>query len=148
METLFVEFRLDPETEWWTATIPQVPAVVSQGKTLREAFDRVRDALGFVRKDAEAIRLEPEIVWDREWHVPDEVMDVVRAANYWRLQQLRVGAELEPATLQAVTVMIDKYKMPFRMAGQLLGITHQRVEQIFKSSKGAEVRNRQRLLAG
>ena len=148
METLIAQFRLDPETDWWTVTIPEVPAVVSQGKTLREAFDRVRDALGFVRNDAESIRLEPEIVWDREWNVPDEVRDVVRHANYLRLKQLQIGAELEPTTLKAVAVMIEQYRMPFRTAGQLLGITHQRVEQIFKSAKGAEVKNRQRLLAG
>ena len=71
-----------------------------------------------------------------------------RHANYLRLKQLQIGAELEPTTLKAVAVMIEQYRMPFRTAGQLLGITHQRVEQIFKSAKGAEVKNRQRLLAG
>jgi len=43
--------------------MPEVPAVVTQGKTLNEAFQNVRKALALVREDAARVLLQGRTDW-------------------------------------------------------------------------------------
>jgi len=131
MSFLTVEFRQDRESNWWTATMPDVPAVVTQGKTLREAYQSVRDALSLVREDADRATLRGRTVWDRP-DLSEDVLRAVRTEGDLRLRSIEAEYELEQATREAVHLLIERKRYSFREAGQLLGITHQRVEQISK----------------
>ena len=62
MKSLAVEYRLDTQTQRWTATVPEVPAILTQGATLEEAHDRVRSALALVRDDASCVVLRERVV--------------------------------------------------------------------------------------
>lgn len=134
MTHLLVEYQLDPETNGWTATMPDVSALVTQGKTLKEAHERVRSALLLFREDADKIVLKGRTVWPRKMGGISEVaLRMVRAEADLRVAALDVEAQLELATIQAVHVLIVEERQTYRAAGSLLGISHQRVEQIAKA---------------
>lgn len=59
---LTVNYRLNPVSGAWSATIEQVPSVVTHGTTLKEAYDRVRAALAIVRPDLNHVVLESHVV--------------------------------------------------------------------------------------
>jgi predicted RNase H-like HicB family nuclease len=65
MSKLSVQYRQDRDTSWWTATMPEEPAVVTQGKTLRDAYENVRKALALVREDAERVQLRGKTDWSK-----------------------------------------------------------------------------------
>lgn len=139
MTTLLVEYQLDPETSGWTATMPDVPAVVTQGKTLKEAHERVRAALSLVRDDAADVVLQGRTVWpDEAFDISEEAMKVVQIEADLRVQALDIDSRLESATVQAVQILVREEKQTYRRAGSLLGISHQRVEQIVVKSAATE----------
>ena len=134
---LFVEYRQDPENDWWTATVREVPEVVTQGKTLTEAHGRVRKAIELVRGAQESMAYVPltgETVWDNRDDLDNDVRQVAKAEADLRVHLLDTEDKLEVATQRAVTVLVKERGFSYRVAGKLLGITHQRVEQIAKAS--------------
>lgn len=133
MTELSVQYRQDPDTSWWTATMPDEPAVVTQGKTLREVYENVRKALTLVREDADRVLLRGETDWSNRSDLSADVLQAVRSESDLRVRFLEAEDELERATRRAVKVLIRVRHYSFRDAGQLLGITGQRVEQISKS---------------
>lgn len=130
MNILIVEYRQDPETSGWTATMPDVPAVVTQGKTLKEAHERVRAALALVRPDEGETILRSRTVWDQRKELSREALQAVKAEGDLRVRSLDVNVQLERVTARAVRILINEEGLSYRNAGHLLGITHQRVEQI------------------
>ena len=138
MTILMVDYQLDPETSGWTATMPEVPALVTQGKTLKEVHGRVRSALSLLREHAADVTLQGQTVWSQDYGISNEALKLVQLEANLRVQALDVEAQLESATVQAVGVLIRKEQQTYRDAGSLLGISHQRVEQIAKLSAAAE----------
>ncbi len=139
METLIVEFSLDPETKGWTATMPAVPAVVTQGKTLKEAHARVRSALSLVYDEWETVPLRGRALWDTPLDLSKDALNVVKKEAELRIRALDIAAELERATVHAVGVLIHEEQLTYRSTGSLLGITHQRVEQIAKAEQAEDI---------
>jgi len=133
MTQLLVEYQLDPETNGWTATMPEVPAVVTQGKTLKEAHERVRVALSLFRDDAAEVVLKGRTLWPKAMGISKDALRMVKAEADLRVTALDVEAQLEIATVRAVQVLILEERQTYRAAGSLLGISHQRVEQIAKA---------------
>jgi len=127
---LIVEYQLDPETKGWTATMPKVPSLVTQGKTLKEVHGRVRVALSLVRDDAADVILQGRTLWPQEYGISREALQAVQEEADLRVKALDVEALLERATAHAVRVLVVQERQTFRSAGSLLGISHQRVEQI------------------
>lgn len=128
---LLVEFRQDAEKNWWTATLPSYPSVVSQGRTLEEGLINVRKALALVRDDAQALDLVGKTRWDHRKDLSPKALRAVRVASNLRLAFLAAQFRSQTMTRAAVlTLRRENYS--FRGAGRLLGITHARVEQIFK----------------
>jgi len=133
MTPLTVDFQLDPDTKRWTATMPEVPALVTQGKTLKEAHERVRAALALFRDDAAEVILKGRTLWQSDLRISPAALRSVRTEADLRVAALDVDAQLAAATVEAVKVLVVQERQTYRAAGQLLGITHQRVEQIAKA---------------
>jgi predicted XRE-type DNA-binding protein/predicted RNase H-like HicB family nuclease len=129
---LSVEYRQDPQTSWWTATVTEESALVTQGKTLREARAQVRRALSCVRTDADELSLRGRTVWDHRSDLPPKMLAMLARAADLRVQSLDVDDDLDRVTSEAVHELLNERKLSYRATGQLLGITHQRVEQIAK----------------
>lgn len=59
---LTVTFRLNKANDSWSATVEQVPAVVTHGHSLKETLDRVRSALAVLRPDLNHVHLNTHVV--------------------------------------------------------------------------------------
>lgn len=141
MKTFQVQYTQDPETSWWTATIPDEPAVVSQGKTLVEAYRHVRNALALVLKKNpnSLVLMHGKTVWKRRNDLSGQALRIVRKEADLRIKLLEIQTELERATLHAVEILKIEKRFSYGHVGLLLGITRQRIEQITRLPRGSQI---------
>lgn len=136
VDVVQVRYEQDPETAWWTATVPDVPAVVAQGKTLMDAHRQVRAALNLARgSNARPFFLLGETVWEKRDDLPPDAIALAKRESDLRIRCLDLQAQLDAATREAVTKLHLTRGFSLRVVARLLGITHQRVEQIAKSAQ-------------
>lgn len=129
MKPLKVIFEPD-EGGWWTAIIPDVKGVLSDGRTLVEARRRVRQALalasdvGWTRKAASAVPFIEEVRWPSRARA---LLEEYRAA---REALDRAADRVEWATWQTVQELVRKDGRSVRDVASVLGISFQRVHQL------------------
>ncbi len=120
--------RAERHGKWWLLTVPELPGVVSQVKSLAQADEHVREAIAFVSKrtpDSFDIVVDPQL--------PD---DVAAEALEARLAVRRAEEELAKAA-QASRAVARKLKamgLSGRDAGAVLGISQQRFSQLVAES--------------
>jgi predicted RNase H-like HicB family nuclease len=125
-----VRYLIDLERDeagWWVATAKGVAGCHTQGRSIRQAMSRVREVLEVCVGDAvSSDQLEPCI------HLSDDARRVI--ARYEtackRLEHEQTEARL--ATAQAVETLVDDLSLSVRDAGEVLGLSHQRVSQLAK----------------
>lgn len=125
-----VRYDRDRESGWWVAQVKEAPAALTQGRTIAEARRRIREALALVLDDDKAAA-QAEFVDDVK--LPS---DVRRALERARVDRTRLEAEAKRAqatTAVAVQKLINNVGLSVRDAGELLGISHQRVQQLVKN---------------
>ncbi|OFO26459.1 hypothetical protein HMPREF3053_09935 [Corynebacterium sp. HMSC064E07] len=110
--------------DWWAVTVPQVPGLFTQGRTLAEVKDMVRRAL----------ELYPEIEPD-----PDTAEVVVQldtpageeaAAAVARNRALAEEKEAAAAATASAARHLVAQGLTYRDTAVLLDISHQRVAQL------------------
>jgi len=106
------------ESGHWIATVSGVPGCHSYGRSISEARARVREALGLFVRRADRARLEDDV------RLPAEMRRHVR-----RFLAARERTEREK-TRAAAAVRALAGELSRRDAAELLGISHQRVDQI------------------
>jgi predicted RNase H-like HicB family nuclease len=108
---------------WWAASVPSVRGCRTQGRSLAQARERIREALSLFVKDAQRADLRDKIVLPAEFR---------RQVD--RQLRLRQAVEAEQRQLQASTQgavrQLVKRGLSVRDVGELLGLSHQRVHQI------------------
>jgi predicted RNase H-like HicB family nuclease len=115
------------ETGWWIAQVKEAPAAITQGRTIAEARRRVREALGLAVGDdvaAQRVKLKDDV------KLPPEARRALRQA---RAARERLAAESERAqntTAKAVRTLLKGMHLSVRDAGELIGISPQRVHQL------------------
>jgi predicted RNase H-like HicB family nuclease len=111
------------EDGWWVASIPAVPGCHTQGRSIGQARDRIREALSLFVKGARTASFKEDFV------LPVRLQRVLRktaeAREQAAAQEALAGRLLKEAarTLRAEGVSV-------RDVGQLLGLSHQRIDQI------------------
>ena len=125
MSSYNVTFMRD-EDGWWVATVRGVKGCHTQGRTINEAERRIREALGLFVEDADEAALV------RNVKLPDNVKKVVGLHRKYGKQFVDVKEKFKDATVQAVKVLTGEFGLSVRDAGELLGLSHQRVQQIQK----------------
>jgi predicted RNase H-like HicB family nuclease len=115
------------ETGWWIAQVKEAPAAITQGRTIAEARRRVREALGLALGDdtaAQRVKLKDDV------KLP---ADAQRALRQARAARERLAVESERAqntTAKAVRTLLKGMHLSVRDAGELIGISPQRVHQL------------------
>lgn len=121
-----VDLKRD-ETGWWIATAKEVSGCRTQGRSIRQAMSRIREALEACTGEVvESESLDPHI------HLSADVRKVVTAyeSACHRLEREQEAART--AASEAVDTLVDGLSLSVRDAGDVLGLSHQRVSQLVK----------------
>jgi predicted RNase H-like HicB family nuclease len=120
-------YERDAASGWWVASVKEVPGCLTQGPSLGSTRERIREALGLFVDDAETAELVDDI------RVPAKLRAAIS-----RLRRARRAAEREAARAQEEARRVAREltdELSVRDAGELLGMSHQRVQQLV--SEGA-----------
>lgn len=125
MKTYVVSFERD-EAGSWVASVSGVPGCHTQGRSIDQARTRIRDALELAIGDVSGVRLKEKV------ELPRKVKQVLarrEAAQRDLEEQEKRTREL---TRRAVQTLVDELELSVRDAGELLGLSHQRVQQLVR----------------
>jgi predicted RNase H-like HicB family nuclease len=114
------------EGGWWIAELQGVAGVNSDGRSVADARRRVREALALAVGDAAAERAE---LVDKV-KLPAAVRRVVDHATSARAQLEQIQDETMKTTAEAAKVLTRKVGLSVRDAADLLGVSHQRIQQL------------------
>jgi predicted RNase H-like HicB family nuclease len=127
MSAYTVRYERDQDSGWWVAQVQEAPAAITQGRTIAEARRRIREALALALGDDRAAA-KAQLVDDVRLPA-----DARRALERAREDRRRLDEETRRAqatTAVAVRKLIQGFGLSVRDAGELLGISHQRVHQL------------------
>ncbi|MHB8572903.1 MAG: type II toxin-antitoxin system HicB family antitoxin [Candidatus Dormibacteria bacterium] len=116
--------------EWWAITIPELKGVHSQVRRLNQAEAMGREAIGLyldVPSDSFDVSVEATL--------PAAVQADVERAKSVRGQADRLQEEAAGATARAARRLVEGANLTVREAGQILGVSHQRVAQLLHSPR-------------
>lgn len=109
----------------WTVEVPQVKGCHTYGRTIEQARERIREALDLFVKGAETAEIVDDV------RLPTGLMTEVKRARRLRERVAR-DEQLMTAAQAKVVVAMRKLKLGHRDAGRILGLSHQRVQQLEK----------------
>ena len=128
MKSYRVRYELD-ETGWWVASIDEVPGCHTQGRTLEQSRDRVREALASLTSHRKAASA----------HLIDDIVvpaPARKAVAFWHAKKdeaSRIAAECENATRDAAVLLAKS--MSLRDVGTVLGVSRQRAHQLVEDPR-------------
>lgn len=123
MKAYEVTYDLDSDG-WWVARVRGVPGCHTQGRTIEIARRRIREALGLWVADAERAEIVDRV------RLPRDARGALAKARGGRRRAEREQARANAATREAVRVLVDEVGLTVRDAARLVGISHQRVQQL------------------
>jgi predicted RNase H-like HicB family nuclease len=111
----------------WSVSVPAVRGCRSQGKSIAQARDRIREALGLFVDDADDAEFREDL------KLPATLKRTLHAYHGARK---RAQAEKEKAQARAreSVRILKKAGFTVRDAGELLELSHQRVQQLLEAS--------------
>ncbi|MBI2395758.1 MAG: type II toxin-antitoxin system HicB family antitoxin [Deltaproteobacteria bacterium] len=125
-----------PEAGSWNVEVPDVAGCVTWGRSLSEARRNAREAIAAIAasegRDAEHVEARAELV--EELALPARTRHAVDKARAAR----RAAAEAERLALETTSAAVaglTRAGLSTRDVGELLGLSHQRVQQL-KSAAG------------
>lgn len=115
------------ESRSWIVTVPDLPGCHTYGRTLGQARGRLREALALWVDDAESVELEEEI------RLPKRALAAVDRSRAARREAARERERANELTVSAARTLVDELELGLRDAADLLGLSHQRVQQLIRS---------------
>lgn len=134
MKTYKVRYDRDRESGWWVAQVREVPSAITQGRTIAEARRRIREALALALDDDAAVenaRLVDEV------RLPADARRALARARADRKKMEVEARRAQATTAAAVRTLIKSFGLSVRDTGELLGISHQRVQQLVHDNEHA-----------
>ena len=125
-KTYVAVYERDPEDNAWNVHIQDLDGCQTYGRSLRQAQARIREALGlWVDRDPQQLMIRDELPADLR-----AVADTVARA---RQDAERAGTKAQEETTRAVK-RLTGLGLSRRDAAELLGLSHQRVQQLLEAS--------------
>jgi len=107
---------------WWTASVPDFPGCHTQGRSLRQARNRLDDVLSLFVDDPKTIELHHDVL------LPRDTALTVAAVQRLR-EETGAAQERVQALTAAVAQKLGRKGVSLRDAAELLGVSHQRLHQ-------------------
>lgn len=112
------------ETGAWIARVPRIRGCHTYGRTLDQARRRLREALTLWVDDADAVELDEEI------RLPARAQKAIRASKEQRARADATRNAAQSSTAKAARTLVEELHLGLRDAGELLGLSHQRIQQL------------------
>lgn len=115
---------------WWAVVVPAVPGALTQGPTLKAAAAMAREAVALVLdipEESVVIDLRPEL--------PDTAATALNDFRSRRSERERAEEAEREAQATAAQVLREA-GLSVRDAGEVLGVSHQRVSQLAPKKAG------------
>lgn len=122
-ETYQVDLERD-EQGWWVASVPAVPGAHSQGRSIAQAMNRIREALSLWVAEVERADLVPAV------HLPTSARTVVRRAATARVRAQRAEEEASGVLRESVRALTRRENLSTRDVAVLLELSPSRVDQL------------------
>jgi predicted RNase H-like HicB family nuclease len=118
-------YERDPESDAWLVHIKGIDACQTYGRSLRQAEDRIREALAlWLDREPDGLTITPE------W--PSDLASVASEATQAR-SAASEAAERATSTMTKAAKRLDRMGLSRRDAADILGISHQRVQQLLSA---------------
>jgi predicted RNase H-like HicB family nuclease len=130
-----VLYELD-ESGWWVATVDKLPGCLTQGRSIAQARKRIREALA-AWLDDEAAAKSAELIDDIDLSkLGQSSIKLVEAVHKERknLEALKRNVARDQAKAAR---KLSKAGLSVRDVGEVLGLSHQRVQQLLEQSNAA-----------
>lgn len=121
--TYQVELELD-ESGWWVASVPNAPGAHTQGRSLAQAMNRIREALSLWVDDAPRAELRPVI------HLPAAARASVQRALNARERAGRAEEEAFGVLRTSIQELTQRENLSTRDVAALLELSPSRVDQL------------------
>jgi len=115
------------EAGWWVAQVKETPAAITQGRTIAEARRRIREALALVLDNDAAARRATLI---DDVRLPADARRALEQAFSFRAPVATESKKAQESTAKAVRTLLKSMHLSVRDAGDLIGISPQRVHQL------------------
>ena len=125
-KTYVAVYERDSEDDAWNVHIKGLDGCQTYGRSLRQAQGRIREALGlWLDRDPQTLIIRDEL--------PSSLSTVADSVARARQEAERAGTRAQEETTRAVKRLTD-LGLSRRDAAELLGLSHQRVQQLLEAS--------------
>lgn len=115
------------ESDAWIAQVRGVREAHSYGRTIEQARERVVEALSLWRANAESAEFVDEV------HLPAQARGLVRSFIQARKRADSEQRRAQNSAKVAARALTERWNFSLRDAGEILGVSRQRVLQIKES---------------
>lgn len=126
-KTYMVVYERDEKT-LWVAYVKGIAGCHTQGRTIAQARDRIREALALFDEHADKAQIEDDV------RLPGDVNRLVSAQRSARCKQQIMEAELRALNVKAARALTKQVGLSLRDAGALLGASQESVRQWVEAS--------------
>lgn len=112
------------ERGWWVASVPAVPGAHTQGRSIAQAMNRIREALSLWVAGAERAELHPAV------HLPATARASVRRAATARERAERTEENAFGVLRDSIRELTQRESMSTRDIAALLELSPSRVDQL------------------
>ena len=125
-------YRYDARSRIWEAEVVALPEVHTFGRTLDKAQENLADALALWLE----VPVSPGLIYRHDFDFDNkELMDDVMVARRERDEAGKLAERAAELTRKAALTMTGQMGLSVRDTARVLGVSHQRVDQIVRQGR-------------